>query len=48
MEKLGQALSWWGYLTEEEQNILITLLYNLDLQDYVEMDKDGVVLSLKK
>jgi hypothetical protein len=44
--KLGQALSWWQYLSEEEQNILIELLYKLDLPEYVEMDGDGKVLKI--
>lgn len=39
-------LYWWQMLSEDEQNILITLLYKLDLQDYVEMDKDGKIIKL--
>jgi len=46
VSKLGQALSWWKYLTEDEQEILITLLYRLDLRDYVEMDEDGKILNI--
>ena len=43
-----QAIRWWHLLKEEEQNILITLLFNLDLSDYVEMDKDGNIINLKE
>ena len=32
---------WWDMLSEEEQNILKEVLYDLDLKDYVDMDKDG-------
>ena len=46
VSKLGQALSWWKYLSEDEQEILITLLYRLDLRDYVEMDEDGKILNI--
>uniref|UniRef100_A0A6M3JHU1 Uncharacterized protein n=1 Tax=viral metagenome TaxID=1070528 RepID=A0A6M3JHU1_9ZZZZ len=42
----GKMLYWWQMLSEDEQNILITLLYKLDLQDYVEMDKDGKIIKL--
>jgi len=38
--------SWWGYLSEKERNILITLLYNLNLAEYVNIDKDGKILGL--
>lgn len=43
----AQAISWFETLSENEQDILIELLYNLDLQEYVNMDKFGNVLSLK-
>jgi hypothetical protein len=44
--KLGQALTWWNYLEMEEQDILIELLYKLDLKDYVEMNEDGKILKI--
>ena len=46
VSKLGQALSWWNYLEQEEQDILIELLYKLDLPEYVEMDSDGRILKI--
>jgi len=44
-EKKSQALSWWSYFNEEEQNKLICLLYNLNLADYVKMDEDGNIID---
>lgn len=41
-------LLWWKRLSEKEQNILIELLYDLDLTEYVEMDKDGNILKKKE
>ena len=38
--------SWWNYLSEEEQNVLINLLYRLDLRDFVSMDNDGKILKI--
>lgn len=38
-------LSWWNKLSENEQNLLIELLYDLDLQDYFVMDKDGNLIE---
>ncbi len=37
---------WWECLSDTEQDILKRLLYKLDLQDYVLMDKDGTILKL--
>jgi len=48
MSKLGQALSWWKYLSDKEQDILIELIYNMDLTDYVNMDAEGNILGLKE
>ena len=36
---------WWQRLSEKEQNILIELLYDLNLDEYVEMDKDGNIIG---
>jgi hypothetical protein len=44
-EKKAVALSWWSRLDEKEQDKLIELLYSLDLQDFVEMDKDGNIID---
>ena len=40
-----KKLLWWQRLSEEEQNVLIELLYDLDLKDYVKMDDDGHILE---
>ncbi len=45
MDNLVSRL-WWERLSDKEQDILKMLLYKLDLQDYVVMDKDGTILKL--
>ncbi len=32
---------WWNRLSDREQNILIDLLYDLDLAEYVKIDDEG-------
>jgi len=43
-----KKILWWKRLSESEQNVLIELLYNLELMDYVEMDADGEIVGLKE
>jgi hypothetical protein len=42
------VVEWWNRLDDEEQDVLMALLYNMDLTELVEMDGDGRILSLKK
>ena len=39
--------NWWGRLSQEEQDILITLLHKLDLEEYIEVAEDGTYTKLK-
>lgn len=42
MKNLDLTVSnWWERLSEDERELLITLLYNLQLSNYVEIDKEG-------
>jgi len=36
-----QAKSWWEHLEEKERELLIELLYDLNLQEYMIYDEDG-------
>jgi hypothetical protein len=38
---------WWQRLSEGEQNVLIELLYKLNLEEHVNHDECGTILSLK-
>lgn len=39
---------WWDSLKEKEKNVLIELLYNMDLKDFVETDAGGNYIKLIK
>jgi len=42
------VLGWWNKLSDKEQDMLIELLYELDLNDYFEMDGDGNLIKRLK
>jgi len=42
----GKILSWWEKLSDDERNILIELLYNLPLDEYISKDTDGTYIGL--
>lgn len=44
--KESQALNWWNSLKEREKNLLIELLYKLDLEQYLKVnDNTGEYLD---
>ena len=44
----SKAEIWWvTQLKQSEKNILIQLLYNLDLKEHVDMDDNGNITKLK-
>lgn len=40
--------NWWNSLREKEKEVLIELLYQLDLEEYVQQNKKGEYSKLKK
>lgn len=42
-----KAWTWWNRCTEDEQDILLGVLYDLDLADYVDVGDDGTYLGRK-
>ena len=42
-----KIVNWWDNLSEKEKNLLIELLWNLDLEDYIKTDKEGKYIKLK-
>lgn len=43
----SKAWIWWNRLTEDEQDVLLGVLYDLDLEDYVVVDRNGTYLEKK-
>ena len=43
----AKVCSWWKSLSQRERDILISVLYDLDLQDYVVIHKNGTYLVKK-
>lgn len=43
----AKVCSWWEKLSQKERDILKAVLYDLDLNDYVEVDSDGNYLRKK-
>jgi hypothetical protein len=41
----SKAWTWWNRLTEDEQDILLGVLYDLDLEEYVDVADDGTYLG---
>ena len=41
-----KALNWFKDLTDKERSVLVELLYSLDLNQYLEIDKEGKYIKL--
>ena len=39
--------AWWNALSDNEQEVLLSLLYSLNLEDYIKIDDQGNYRSLK-